>query len=240
MTMPEPSAIPPGPEAGTPIGDRPPDTAAPRTPPLGDQQPAVDMPPPGAPLRAAAPTTSGHTSRAGIVAGIVLVVVGGLFLLGRVASLTLGADAWPLWIIVPGVAMLTASFATRTRAGLGLAIPGTIVTIVGLILWVQASNGLYATWAYAWALVAPTGPGLAMLVYGLFLRDRGLAAEGLRTTMVGLALFLGFAMFFEGVLGLSGERVANLDQVLPYAAIGLGVVLVVASLFDRKSEPHRA
>jgi hypothetical protein len=125
--------------------------------------------------------------------------------------------------------MLVGSFFIPPRGGLGLAIPGTIITIVGLILWVQAVYDLYATWTYAWALVAPTGPGLAMLLYGLVHRDRELVGDGLRTTVVGLALFLGFALFFEGVLGLSGEPIANLDEVLPYAAIGLGVLLVVLS-----------
>ena len=51
---------------------------------------------------------------------------------------------------------------------------------------------------------------------------------------VGLALFAGFALFFEGVLGISGEPIANLDEVLPYAVIGLGVLLVVLSLPRRR------
>jgi hypothetical protein len=146
-------------------------------------------------------------------------------------DLSFGGATWPLWIVVPGVAMLLGSFFIPPRGGLGLAIPGAIVTMVGLILWVQEAYGLYATWAYAWALVAPTAPGLGMLLYGLVQRDGELARDGLRTTLVGLGLFLGFMLFFEGVIGLSGSPIANMDEVLPYAFIGLGVLLVVLSFF---------
>jgi len=165
------------------------------------------------------------------VLGVILVVIGGLLLVGRLVDVSLGDVAWPAWIVVPGVAMVVGSLFIPPRGGLGLAVPGAILTMVGLVLWVQDAYGLYATWAYAWALVAPTGPGLAMLLYGLVHRDGELAADGLRTTLVGLGLFTGFALFFEGVIGLSGRPIANLDVVLPYAAIGLGVLLVVLSLF---------
>jgi hypothetical protein len=180
------------------------------------------------------------SAQAGIVGGLVLIVIGAAFLLGRLANIALGPDAWPLWIIVPGAAMLVGSFAIPPRGGLGLAIPGAIVTMVGLVLWVQEAYDLYATWAYAWALVAPTGPGLGMLLYGLVKRDGGLARDGLQTTVVGLGLFLGFALFFEGVLGLSGPRLAGLDEVLPIVVIALGALLVVLSLVGRRGSGRPA
>ena len=169
--------------------------------------------------------------------GIILVVGGALLLVGRLTDLTLGPSAWPLWLIVPGVAMVIGSFAIPPRGGLGLAIPGAILAMLGSVLWVQAATGLYSTWAYAWALVVPTGPGLGMLLYGLVRRDGELARDGLRTTLVGLALFIGFGLFFEGVLSLSGFEFSNVREILPYAAIGLGVVLVVASFAGRRETP---
>lgn len=221
MTTPDPSPAPPQPAVSTPI----PPPAAP---------PAAA----GTPPRSPAPAASGQ--QAGLVIGVILVVVGAAFLVARIAEVSLGPDVWPLWIIVPGVVMLVGSFAIPPRNGLGLAIPGAIVAMVGLILWAQETYDLYATWAYAWALVAPTGPGLGMLLYGLARGDRELAGDGLRTTLVGLGLFFGFALFFEGVIGLSGNRIAGLDDALPYAAIGLGVLLVVLSLFGRREKPGPA
>ena len=193
--------------------------------------PSASQPQPGtSPLPGVAPRTAGPP-QAGIVAGIILIVIGAVFLAARVANLTLGEESWPLWVIVPGVAMLVGSLAIPPKGGVGLAIPGAIVTMVGLVLWVQETYDLYATWAYAWALVAPTAPGLGGLIYGVVRGDAKLAGDGLRLTLVGLALFVGFALFFEGVIGLSGERVAGLNDVLPFVVIGLGALLVVLSIW---------
>jgi hypothetical protein len=164
------------------------------------------------------------------VFGVLLVGVGALLLLTRLTDISLGGDAWPLWLVVPGVACLVASFALPRRQGLGLAIAGAIVMTVGLILWVQETTDAYATWAYAWALVAPTAPGVGTFLFGAVKGDGELVRNGLRSTVVGLALFAGFALFFEGVIGLSGEPVAAFADVLPFAVIGLGVLLVVVSV----------
>jgi hypothetical protein len=76
-----------------------------------------------------------------------------------------------------------------------------------------------------------------MLLYGLVHRDGELVGDGFRTTLVGLGLFLGFALFFEGVIGLSGDPIPNLDRLAPYAIIGLGALLVVLS-FIGNGKPH--
>jgi hypothetical protein len=169
---------------------------------------------------------------AGLVMGVVLIVVGALFLILRLTDIALGPDAWPLWLIVPGIAMLAGSLLIPSRGGLGLAVPGTIIAVVGAILWVQSAYDVYATWAYAWALVAPTAPGIAMLAVGAVQRDGDLVRDGVRATITGLGLFVGFGIFFEGVVGISGHRVENLDRVLPYAAIALGLVLIVLAVVD--------
>ena len=79
-----------------------------------------------------------------------------------------------------------------------------ILTAVGLILWVQETYAVYETWAYAWALAAPGARARAPPVRAVPRRPRA-SAGGLRTLLVGLGLFFGFALFFEGALGLSGS-----------------------------------
>lgn len=231
MTMPEP----PPPSAGGPL---PPAGDAPPPSPSSIGAPSPEAPPPtGGIPGSPQPATRGPAAGA-LVLGIILVVVGALALVARVVDVDLSENAWPLWIIVPGLAMLIGSFAIPPRNGVGLAIAGTIVTTVGAILWVQDTYDLYATWAYAWALVAPTAPAVGTLLYGLVRRVPDMVRDGVRLTLVGLALFGGFALFFEGVVGLSGEPIPNLDQVLPYAVIGLGILMVVLSLFGgRRRNP---
>ncbi|MFN8630872.1 MAG: hypothetical protein U0838_11300 [Chloroflexota bacterium] len=239
------AATPPPGAAAPPPGSAPYGTAA-GAPPYGTTPPGA--PPYGSGYGAPPPGWSAgrhEPQPSGLVFGVILVVVGGLFLALRLGNITLGPNAWPLWLVVPGLAMLIGSLFIPSRGGLGLAIPGAILAIIGGILWVQETYDLYATWAYAWALVAPTGPGVAMLLYGIVRGDGDLARDGLGTTLTGLGLFVGFGIFFEGVVGISGHRIENLDQVLPYAAIGLGVLLIAMAFIeggrrDRWRDEHRA
>ena len=171
--------------------------------------------------------------RGAMILGAILVVLGGAFLVSNITGFSLDA-AWPLFIIVPGLVLLGASFAFGGDAGVGLAIAGSIVTTVGLVLAVQEATGLYATWAYAWALVAPGSVGVGMALYGTFGGRPDLRSEGLRIAGVGLALFIAFALLFEGVIGLSSDGRPPLEDLLPILLIALGAILVVGSLVVRR------
>lgn len=81
-------------------------------------------------------------------------------------------------------------------------------TFVGtvLILLFQNIFDVYGTWAYAWALVAPTSIGLAKLVYGRLRQLDDQVKSGPNLTGIGLAMFLFGAFFFELGIGPSGFR----------------------------------
>jgi len=223
----DPAVIPPSAAWDAPPAVPPPPAWSPQ--PIGAPPPETP-PPAGAPHYPGQPPSSSSTQGT-LVLGILLVLVGGAFLITRVVDLQVRGETWPLWIIAVGAAMLIGSLAVRGSGGLGLAIPGGIVTMVGVVLAVQQAYDAYQTWAYAWALVAPGGVGLGMLIHGLFTGDRESRDNGFQTMLVGLGLFVGFALFFEGVIGLSGEQIPGLDDALPVIVIALGIVLVVASLF---------
>ena len=89
---------------------------------------------------------------------------------------------------------------------------------------------LWATWAYAWPLVAPGGVGLGMALYGSMRGLPDVARDGVRSLGVGLALFVAFGLFFEGVIGLSGDPFLVGSDVLPIVLIGLGAVILVLGL----------
>ena len=168
-------------------------------------------------------------NRGGVVLGLVLIALGGLFLLDRVTGIDLADAGWPLFVIVPGVLLLAWGVTMTGREGAGLAVGGAITTVVGLILAVQNATGLWATWAYAWALVGPGGTGVGLLLHGLAHRDQGLVANGLRSLGTGLALFVAFGLFFEGIIGLSGPPVLSTD-VGPYVLIAAGVAVLLGGL----------
>ena len=168
--------------------------------------------------------------RGTVVVGIVLILLGALFLIENALDLDIGRFGWPLFVFVPGVVLLAAGLAAGPRGGPGLAIGGGITTMVGLILAVQNATGLWETWAYAWALVGPGGTGLGLVAYGLARGDRRHLANGFRSFGVGIALFAAFGLFFEGIIGLSGPPFLASSELLPILLIGVGVVLVGASL----------
>jgi Domain of unknown function (DUF5668) len=170
-----------------------------------------------------------NDNRGGVVLGIVLIGLGALFLLDRALDVDLASAGWPLFVIVPGVALLAWGSSQPGPAGTGLAIGGGITIVVGLILAVQNATGLWATWAYAWALVGPGGTGLGLLGHALIHRDASQRAAGLRSIASGVGLFLAFGLFFEGIIGLSGEPLLTTD-IGPVVLIGAGIVVIALAM----------
>lgn len=176
----------------------------------------------------------GPSDRRTIVAGIVLVVIGGLALAGRALSIDLFGLGWPLFVLVPGVVLFAGALVVGGMPGLALAIPGGILSVLGLVLSFQAATGLWATWAYAWALVAPGGVGIGLLAYGFITGHRDCVRAGLPILGVALGLFLGFGIFFEGVLGLSGTAIVGAESLLAAGLVVLGLVLLAGGLLNRR------
>ncbi len=176
-----------------------------------------------------------------VLLGAGLILLGILSLVGRYLStlfqFDVGHYAWPLFIIVPGVSLFIGSFLLERRAGMTMAIIGGMATMVGAILFVQNVFDVYASWAYAWALVAPTSIGLAKLVYGAL---RGMGDEvkhGLSLSGIGFAIFLIGGFFFELVIGINGFHFRPAWQFWPGLVIGLGLVLLLSSLLPRRNHP---
>jgi hypothetical protein len=172
--------------------------------------------------------------RGTIILGLALVILGGLALIGRALQVDLLGLGWPIFVIAPGVALFAAGLAVGGRAGLGLAIPGGIVTMVGIVLSFQAATGLWATWAYAWALVAPGGVGLAMVLYGLLTGQGDTIREGMPVLLTGLGLFVGFGLFFEAVLHLSGPALDISEPIFAGALVVLGVAILLVAVVGRR------
>jgi hypothetical protein len=179
------------------------------------------------------------SSRGAFAVGALLIVLGAAALVVRVSGVNIG---WPVWVILPGLALLVAAFALPEPGGSGLAAAGGIVTAVGTLLAVQDATGTYASWAYAWALVAPGGVGVGLLLYGLLTRRGDIARGGLASLITGIVLFLVGFLFFEGLLHLNGDRFAGLTSLsVPIVIMGIGAAVLVGAIIPgpwrRRSRP---
>jgi hypothetical protein len=160
----------------------------------------------------------------GAVLGAFLIFIGLAFLAVRYLDVFQGADVWPLFIIGPGVALLVLGL---FLPNLGMLVGGSVVSTVGLVLAWQNMTGRWESWAYAWALVGPTASGVGSFLGGLRTGNPRLRDAGMWQIAVGLALFAGFYLFFEQVIGLSGDPLPLPDWVMPAALIGIGVLILL-------------
>lgn len=152
--------------------------------------------------------------------GIGLVVLGLIFLIGP--ALNLQAFGWPFFVIIPGVILLFVAFTSSVGNG-SLAVPGSIVTVTGLILLVLNITGRMDAWAYAWALVM-AGAGAGTYLYGHISGSESLQKAGSRGALAGLALFVVFGLVFE--LFIFGTFSNVLRWVIPIALLAAGAFIL--------------
>lgn len=168
--------------------------------------------------------------------GILLILFGVLFFAGQLFNFDFTQYGWPLVIIVPGVLVLLAGLLAEQQGEGVLVTLGSVATAVGLILFFQNSSGLWATWAYVWALI-PAAVGLGQILHGLMHRHADNVEGGLRMLLIGLALFAGGAFFFEGIMDLNGFGFvpAWSTSLWPLLLIGAGILLLVQNFVRNRN-----
>ena len=167
-------------------------------------------------------------TRGNALGGVLLIGLGIIFLVGQLFNFHLGRYLWPFTVIVPGVVLFLGALALEEEAGKALAIISGIVTMAGVILFVQSLTDLWASWSYAWALVAPTGPGLGLWLLGTMKNRADLVKSGKDLIRVGLIIFVIAAVFFELVIGVSGHSLGRYS--LPLLLIVLGFFLLIRNM----------
>jgi len=167
-------------------------------------------------------------NRSNFVAGLILVIVGGILLAGRLLPAWFTwlswESNWPMIVIGVGLLFLVLGALTQTPP---LAVPAFIVGGIGGILYWQNLTGNWESWSYVWALI-PGFVGVGIIVSGLMagtLRDS--LREGLRTIVVSLVMFAIFASFL-GARDFGG-------LLLPGLIVAAGVVILLDSILRRKS-----
>ncbi|MGF1507219.1 MAG: hypothetical protein ACFB51_19135 [Anaerolineae bacterium] len=170
--------------------------------------------------------------RLNMVMGLVLLGVGVIFLAGQALSISLTSLLWPLFVLVPGLLLYGVMMIGGEKAG-PFAIPASIVSMAGLLLFYANLFNHWESWAYSWALILPTSIGIGLFIYGTWSDRAEVVKVGTRMAGIGLMIFVGFGFLFEVVIGISGQSLPRYLWTL--ALIGLGVYLLT-----RSGEPEAA
>lgn len=158
--------------------------------------------------------------------GFVLVISGGIFLVDQLYGFRIMSAFWPLMVVLFGMTFFAGMLAAGKR-GSGLAIPGSVITIVGLLLFFQNRYNQWLTWAYAWTLIIGA-VGVGLLIMNLYHKRVGLRRTAGVLIGTGLTLFVLFGFLFEFILGF-GTSISR--GVVP------GAGLVLLGLFVAFSRP---
>lgn len=141
-------------------------------------------------------------NRGSIIGGLILILVGALFLLLQ-AFPELAAQfnpdlQWPLIIIAVGLLFIVGAVLGEAS----LAVPGAIIGGIGGLLYYQNLSGNWESWAYVWALI-PGFVGLGLMLMGVLDREkRSSIRDGIRLIFISLILFAIFGGFLGGFYGL--------------------------------------
>jgi hypothetical protein len=151
-----------------------------------------------------------------ILAGLILIAVGVIFLLmplfPNVFDVLNISQQWPLIIVLIGGMFILGALLGSP----GLAVPGSIVGGIGLLLYYQNATNSWETWAYAWALI-PVFIGIGVILSNAISGNlRAGIKQGGQLIIIGLILFLVFGSFLGAGFGSS---------------FGLAILLIGAGLW---------
>jgi hypothetical protein len=168
---------------------------------------------------------SGKRNSGTLVAGAILIAFGLLALFGQLfRGFHFWSYLWPVIIIGIGALFFVGMFAGG-KSMAGLAIPGTIIGGIGLLLFLQNLTNGWESWAYSWTVILIL-VGLGIFIMALYTRDPQRRQAGLRVMKVGAILFIIFGGFFE--LIFSSFRPYGIQSyIFPVLLVLLGIYLIV-------------
>jgi len=163
-----------------------------------------------------------------LVAGTLLIAFGLLAMVQQIFRDTFTWSlAWPITVIIFGALFFAGMFAGGRQVS-GLAIPGSIISGIGLLLLYQNLTGHWESWSYAWALIV-LFVGVGIYIMGLYGANEGQKQAGQGVMRTGFILFVIFGAFFE-MLFSSGNAFGIRSILFPGLLILLGIYLLVTRL----------
>jgi hypothetical protein len=135
-----------------------------------------------------------------ITAAFVFFLLAMVFALVVSMQIHLGKFTLPFYLVVSGMFLFATSLETESRIGEWIASLSWTLNMFGLLLFYQYWTGDLESWAYAWPLIFPAGPGLGQLIYGEVKARRDPFERGKVLLQLGLGLFvltlIVFKLFF--------------------------------------------
>jgi hypothetical protein len=159
--------------------------------------------------------------RAGITGGIILILLGVLFLASEIYPQVFDFWDWPFIIIGLGGVFLL--WAVLGGTG-GLAVPGSILAGIGGILYYQNLTGDWESWSYIWGLI-PGFVGVGVILSGIIDgKFKEVISSGLVLILISAILLFAFGSAF----GLD----PNITMYWPVLLVILGVVSLVKAILS--------
>ena len=170
-----------------------------------------------------------NRSNAGtLIAGTILILFGLLALARNIFDFLDWGSVWPVAVIAFGALFFFAMVAGGKQTA-ALAIPGSIISGIGLVLLFQSITDRWESMSYFWTLIIMF-VGIGIYIMGLYGGDENQKRSGLRVMKVGFILFIIFGAFFEMIF-------SSFDNLIfPILLIFLGGYLVLSrsGLFGTK------
>lgn len=168
------------------------------------------------------------SQRPTIAFGVILLLAGAALLVYQLqpefVRLYLGSwFSWPSIITATGLVFILVAILSGMG---GLAIPGSIISTVGLILYYQNTTGDWESWSFAWALI-PASVGLGIIMMALINGKLRRSRPGFWLLIVNLVIFVVFFAFFR-------QNSNILLRYWPVLVIAIGVLVLVQALWPRK------
>jgi len=201
---------------------------------LAAKEPQPEKAKPQQPKAEKQPIEPSSYDRGALILGAGMLFMGILLLAGRLLHIPFGDYLWPFIFIIPGILAFLVALSTESSSGEGLSILGGILTMLGLIFLAQSITDLWASWVYAWALVAPTSIGISQMVYGMRKNRDAIVQSGRKLANLGMFMFAVGFVFFELIIGVSGYGLSRFGlPVFPMVLIFAGLFILLRSLARR-------
>lgn len=155
-----------------------------------------------------------------LIGGAILIGFGLLSLVSRVYTNIDWGLLWPFAIIGFGALFFIAMFAIG-KGGAAFAIPGTIISGIGLAVLIQNVTEHWEAMSYLWTVIVFL-VGLGIFIMGWYGEDPNQTRAGTKVMKTGFILFIIFGTIFESIF-------SSLDNMIfPILLILLGGYLVIA------------